>query len=228
SPRGGTRSLLPARIPCPVCHSPKAGRRARALLMPPPARIPSHKVRSTMNEHRVGLWMIGAFGGVGTTAALGLAALGRGLTDTTSMVTALPMFEALGLDQPAQFVVGGHDVRRGSFRQTVRGMQSRSNVFEPALAEPCLPQLDEWAANVRPGTVLNAGDTIRKLADLPEAHHTSDLRTAVGRVQTDLQEFRETHRLDQVVVLNVASTEPPFPLRDFHQSLERLTRPQEC
>src|SRR5437660_6606055 len=115
-----------------------------------------------MTTRRVGLWLIGACGGVGSTAALGLAALQRGLTDTTSLVTALPQFDGLDLDGPAQFVVGGHDVRRGSFRQTVRDMQARSNVFEPALAEPCLPQLDEWAANVRPGTVINAGDTILK------------------------------------------------------------------
>src|SRR5262245_14030321 len=35
---------------------------------------------SDMSERRVGLWLIGAFGGVATTAALGLAALRRGLT----------------------------------------------------------------------------------------------------------------------------------------------------
>ena len=51
---------------------------------------------SIMSQRRVGLWMIGAFGGVGTTAALGLAALSRRLTDTTSLVTALPVFEGLG------------------------------------------------------------------------------------------------------------------------------------
>src|SRR5262249_36611205 len=107
-------------------------------------------------------------------------------------------------------------------------MQLRANVFEPSLAEPCLPQLDEWAANVRPGTVLNAGNTICKLANLPEAHQVNDLRQAVERVQADLQEFRDRNRLDQVVVLNVASTEPPFELRDFHQSLGKLMLPQEC
>ncbi len=181
-----------------------------------------------MSQRRVGLWMIGAFGGVGTTAALGLAALARGLTDNTSLVTALPLFDGLDLDEPSQVVVGGHDVRRTSFRQTVRQMQARSNVFEPALAEPCLPQLDEWAANVRPGTILNAGDTIRKLADIPEVQQLNDLRAAVERVQADLQDFRERNHLDQVVVINVASTEPPFELRDIHQSLERPTMPREC
>jgi myo-inositol-1-phosphate synthase len=182
-----------------------------------------------MNEHRrVGLWFIGAFGGVASTAALGLAALRRGLTDTTSLVTALPLFDGLDLDQPTDFVVGGHDVRRSSYRQAVRELQQRSNVFEPAVAEPCLAQLDEWSANVRPGTVLNAGDTIARLADLPEVQQVNHPRAAVERVQADLLAFRETYRLDQVVVVNVASTEPPFELGEPHQSLERLLRPHEC
>src|SRR5262249_17042498 len=40
-------------------------------------------VETFMANRRVGIWLIGACGGVGTTAALGLAALRRGLTDTT-------------------------------------------------------------------------------------------------------------------------------------------------
>ena len=83
-----------------------------------------------MNEQRrVGLWFIGAFGGVATTAALGLAALRRGLMDGTGMVTTLSLFDELDLDQPTRFVVGGHDVRRTSYRQAVRELQQRSHVF---------------------------------------------------------------------------------------------------
>src|SRR5262245_31033927 len=84
---------------------------------------------------RVGLWLIGACGGVGTTAALGLAALGRGLVGPTSMVTALPQFAGLGLDEPRTFVVGGHDVRRTNYRQAVRELHERSNVFDPAVID---------------------------------------------------------------------------------------------
>src|SRR6266851_181957 len=112
-----------------------------------------------MSNRRVGTWLIGACGGVGTTAALGLAALARGLTDATSLVTALPLFDRLDLDEPAAFVVGGHEVRRAGFRQSVRELQQRSNVFEYGLAEACQQQLEEWEGNVRPGTVLNAGAT---------------------------------------------------------------------
>src|SRR4051812_30784733 len=117
-----------------------------------------------MTTRRVGLWLIGACGGVASTAALGLAALRHGLTDTTSLVTALPLFDKLDLDGPADFVVGGHEVRRGSFGQTVKELHQRSNVFNEDLIAACEPELDKWAANVRPGTVLEAGPTIARLA----------------------------------------------------------------
>jgi myo-inositol-1-phosphate synthase len=181
-----------------------------------------------MSERRVGLWLIGAFGGVGTTVALGLAALRRGLTDGTSLVTTLPLFDGIDLDSAGQFTIGGHDIRRTSYRQAVRELHQRSNIFESSLSDACMADLDGWSENVRPGTVLNAGTTIAKLADLPEVQQTNSMRTAVEGVQADLRQFRETHRLDQVVVINVASTEPPFELSEVHNSLQRLMAPQEC
>ena len=181
-----------------------------------------------MSERRVGLWLIGAFGGVGTTVAMGMAALRRGLMDSTSLVTALPLFEGIDLDQPVQFVLGGHDVRRSDYRQAVQELHDRSNLFDRSLTDACMPDLDVWSQNVRPGTVLNAGSTIAKLADMPEVHQKDNLRTAVEGIQADLRQFRETNQLDQIVVINVASTEPPFELTEAHQSLERFLAPQEC
>jgi myo-inositol-1-phosphate synthase len=175
-----------------------------------------------MHERRVGLWLIGALGGVGTTAALGLSALKRGVSDATSLVTALPLFDGVDLDQPASFVVGGHDIRRTSFRRSVRDLQQRSNIFEPSLVEPCLPDLDAWSENVCPGTVLNAGATIGRLAELPEVSRTESCRAAIDRIQADLRGFHEKHQLDQLMILNVASTEAPYELGETHGSLEKL------
>jgi myo-inositol-1-phosphate synthase len=175
-----------------------------------------------MHDRRVGLWLIGACGGVGTTAALGLAALQRGLTDTTSLVTALPLFDPLGLDDFGCFIVGGHEVRQAGFRQTVRDLQQRSGVFEAALADACAEQLERWEANVRPGTVLNAGATIASLADRPDVHRPAGPREAVEQIRADLRAFREQNRLDDVVVVNVASTEPPSEPGPQHRSLEDL------
>jgi myo-inositol-1-phosphate synthase len=168
------------------------------------------------------VWFIGALGGVASTAALGLAALGRGLIDGTSLVTALPLFEGLDLDSPDQFEVGGHDIRQASFGQTVTELHQRSNVFDAELIEACRPDLDRWSANVRPGTVLNAGAAITRLANLPEAQKTETARAAIQRIQTDLQAFQKAHDLGQVVVVSLASTEPPFAVEEIHDSLERL------
>jgi myo-inositol-1-phosphate synthase len=176
-----------------------------------------------MPDQRVGLWLIGACGGVGTTAALGLSALGHGLIDTTSLVTGLPLLAPLALDGFGSFVVGGHEIRKAGFRQTVRELQQRSNVFEPHVADTCAADLESWEANVRPGTMLNAGPTIARLADRPEVHRLDTARAAVEQIQADLRAFRETHRLEQVVVVNVSSTEPPFETGEVHESLERLT-----
>lgn len=175
-----------------------------------------------MNPRRCGLWLIGACGGVGTTATLGLAALGRGLTDTTSLVTALPLFDALDLDRPDAFVVGGHEIRRAGFRQTMRELHERSNVFSADLMAGCEAQLAEWEANVRPGTVLGAGPTISKLADDDAARRAETPRAAIDQIKADLSAFASANRLDQVVVVNVSSTEPPFATGEPHLSLERL------
>ncbi len=175
-----------------------------------------------MSTRRVGLWLVGACGGVGSTVALGLEALRRGLAGPTSVTTALPQFAHLDLDDFGSFVVGGHDVRRSSFRQAVREMHERANVWDQQLIEPCLPTLDAWTANVRPGTVLNSGPTIAKLAELPEARRAENAQSAIDRIQADLRAFRETHKLDQVVVVNVASTEPPTAIDEALSSLERL------
>jgi myo-inositol-1-phosphate synthase len=159
---------------------------------------------------------------VGTTASLGLAALARGLTDTTSLVTALPLFSSVDLDSPTQFVVGGHEIRKAGFRQTARELHQCSGVFDAAVLDACDSQLKAWESNIRPGTILGSGPTIGKLAELPEVERSDTARAALAQIQADLRSFRETHKLDQVVVINVSSTEPPFATGEVHQSYERL------
>jgi myo-inositol-1-phosphate synthase len=175
-----------------------------------------------MATRRVGLWLVGAFGGVGSTVALGLAALARQVTNSTGLVTERPPFAALDLNAPAEFVVGGHDIRKTDFREAVLGLNERSGVFTARQIDACTPDLIAWSANVRPGTVLRANSTIRALADLPAVQEVRTPREAIDRVQKDLRAFQAKHKLDQVVVVNVASTEPPFDLTEDHQRLETL------
>jgi myo-inositol-1-phosphate synthase len=175
-----------------------------------------------MPQRRVGLWLIGACGGVGSTTALGLAALARGLTPSTGVVTALPRFASLDLDQPSAFVVGGHDIRRASLLSAVRELHCRSNVFDEKVIEACAGDLEGWSANLRPGVAYRPSPVVAAMADRPDVRPAATPRAAIDQIQRDLKAFQTAAGLEQVVVVNAASTEPPFEPGEEQLSLERL------
>ena len=175
-----------------------------------------------MAQRRIGLWFIGACGGVASTTALGLAALARGLTNTTGLVTALPQFAGRDLDEPASFVLGGHDIRQANFFTAARELHQRSNVFDPNTLNQCANELETWSANIRPGVVYKPNAAITALADRPDVRTASTPREAINAVQADLREFQSANKLDQLIVVNAASTEPPFEITDDQRTLERL------
>lgn len=175
-----------------------------------------------MAERRVGLWLIGAYGGVGGTTALGLAALARGLTPPIGLVTALPQYTAHAFDEPDTFILGGHDIRQSSLTRSVAELHARSNVFDERLLSACAPQLESWSKNVRPGVVYRPSAIIAALADRPDVRTAATPRSAIEQIQSDLRQFRAEQSLDQLVVVNAASTEPPFELEAQHQSLKAL------
>ena len=175
-----------------------------------------------MADRRVGIWLIGAFGGVGTTTAVGLAALARGLTGSVGLVTELPAFAQTDFDAPANFIVGGHDIRQTTFSAAARELHDRSNVFTHATLAAIESTLDSWSKNVRPGVIYRANAAIASMADRPDVRNASSPSIAIEQIQSDLRAFQKDHNLDQLVVVNVASTEPPFELADEHQSLAKL------
>jgi myo-inositol-1-phosphate synthase len=168
------------------------------------------------------LWLIGAFGGVGGTTALGLSALAKGVAKPTGLVTALPRFAGVPLDSPSAFVLGGHDIREGSFTAAATELHARSHVIPLHLIHLCQEQLDEWSRNVRPGIAYRLNPTVATLADRNDLFRAATPSTAIAKFQEDVREFQEHHQLDQVVVVNAASTEPPFELGPEHQSLAAL------
>ena len=174
------------------------------------------------SPRRVGLWLVGAFGGVGSTTALGLAALAEGVAGPVGMVTASPRFADIDFDAPAAFVVGGHDIRQTSFGRSTAELMARSGVFTESLLRVCGPQLGAWSANVRPGVVYRPNAVIAALADRPDVRRAETPKQAIAAIALDLKAFTADHALDQLVVVNVASTEPVFELGAAHKSLQAL------
>jgi myo-inositol-1-phosphate synthase len=175
-----------------------------------------------MSRHRVGLWLVGAFGGVGTTITLGLSAMARGLADRTGLVTELPMFRGLSLPEPGDFVVGGHDIRETSFRESAEEFRRNSGVFPAEWIAGCADDLDAATARVRPGTGFGAGSAVARLGHWGEAQPPRTARQAVDVVAADLAAFAESQSIDHLIVLNVASTEPPFTPGAVHRHWDTL------
>jgi hypothetical protein len=72
--------------------------------------------------------------------------------------------------------------------------------------------------------VVAAGDKIRELADPSLVSVVETPRQAVKRVQSDIEAFASSEGLRHVVVVNVASTEPPaaMPIPKSFAELEPL------
>ena len=165
-----------------------------------------------MAKRKVGVWLIGAWGGVATTVVVGLAALRKGLTDTTGLVTSLPPFAGLDLMNWDEVVVGGHEIRETTYLAEARVLIEKSHVFNEKTLTAISSQLAKFDANVRPGTLVNVGAKIESLAG-PAALKTRNETAgqAVSRLAKDVTKFKADHKLDRVIVVNVSSTEPPPP-----------------
>jgi myo-inositol-1-phosphate synthase len=184
-----------------------------------------------MPANRIGLWLIGAKGGVATTMMTGLAALQRGAIEPVGLVTELDPFTRLELVDFADIVVGGHDIRAGALGAEARRMWSESRAITPELLDGAADFFAATEDRLRPGTVVAAGDKIRSLADGATAAIVETPRQAVDRVRQDIEAFQKAERLAHVVVVNVASTEPPPALpipTDFAAIEPLLDDPARC
>ncbi len=160
-----------------------------------------------MGDSDVGVWLIGAKGGVASTAILGLAALKRGLTDSVGLASQLPEFGKLGLIEWGRLVVGGHDIRRAPLLAEVARMASESRTAMTVLVEQCREEFEQIERRIRPGTIFGVGRTIAGLADADVPREETP-REAIARVGRDMAEFVRSEGLAHLIVVNVASTEP--------------------
>jgi myo-inositol-1-phosphate synthase len=138
---------------------------------------------------RVGIWLAGARGSVATTTIVGALALRAGLTEPDGCVTAHPELSGAALPGFGDLVFGGHDIATLALAKKAE-LLAAAGVLPASL----LPALgDELAEVEREVRAAPAGATQAEAADV-----------LVG----ELTAFRDRYRLDRVVVLNVASTEP--------------------
>ena len=141
---------------------------------------------------RTGVWFVGARGSVATTAVVGALGVAQGLAPVTGLVTELAELDPDGLPQLADLVFGGHDVSPQGLAKKAESLAD-GGVVPAALVTAVTTDLEAIDAEVRPGYV--AGE--------------EGVTAAVERLAADISDFRRRHDLARVVVVDVASTQPP-------------------
>lgn len=162
-----------------------------------------------MTPPKLGLWLIGARGGIASTVQVGLALLSRGRIPPTGLVTSLPPFCNLPIPDWSQFVVGGHEIRSVALVDEARRLAVESRAFPTEFVAEAQPDLEDADARIRVGTLVGVGETIEQLAGESVPRGESP-RQAIARLRADLADFQAKNALEHVIVVNVASTEPTF------------------
>jgi myo-inositol-1-phosphate synthase len=142
---------------------------------------------------RIGLWLLGARGSVATTAVAGLLSVREGSADHVGLVTSTPPFRGAELPPLAALVVGGHDLSSEPLPARAERLAA-GGVLPAALLTSVRNGLAEVDGRIRPG--ISADDAATAPAE------------ALARVTDDLTAFRTEHALDEVVVVQLTSTEP--------------------
>ncbi|MCZ6697491.1 MAG: inositol-3-phosphate synthase [Planctomycetota bacterium] len=167
-------------------------------------------MRSTLTQSgkKTGLWLIGAGGNIAATVAIGLHAIQRKLASPIGLVTELPELRRLSLVPISAITLGGHEVRKQGVTESARDLHLRSGLFSESLLRKLGPQLGRFQRNIRPGTSAGAGRAVKKFASAGSVDAGKSGRSIIDRLRKDLRNFKKRNRLDRVVVINVASTEP--------------------
>jgi myo-inositol-1-phosphate synthase len=162
-----------------------------------------------MTRSRIGIWLIGAKGGVATTAIVGAVAIKKGLIGSAGLVSELPQFRKLPLAPWDNFVIGGHEIRRIPLAEEAKRLVAESRTVSPELFEQCREELEIIDRRIRPGTIFKVGPTISALADWELTGQERETpRQTVERLRRDMAEFVKTERLEHLIAVNVSSTEP--------------------
>jgi myo-inositol-1-phosphate synthase len=166
---------------------------------------------------KVGVVIVGVNGAVATTLIAGVALMARGLVPRIGMVTERTdakitesLTALLDFVPIEDLVFGGWDVRY-------------ANVYEGALSHHVLPQsvlesvraeltaVTPWPASFSRDYAENViGDNLVRAANM---------REEIRILTRDMETFKSTHKLDQVVMVNLASTEAFLAPTAVHATL---------
>ena len=174
-------------------------------------------------KNSTGAFLIGALGSIATTVAAGVIALGKGLTDTTGMITSTSLFEGVDLPETSELVLGGCDIRKRTASRGARRPCEEAEGISPRIMGAIKRELAQYRAGIEAGSACNCGEAIEALC-AQGSRRKNTLRNEIGTIRQRIRKFRDSRELETVVVVNLASTEPPLALEACHNDLDEFEK----
>lgn len=176
-----------------------------------------------MSEDSIGVWLIGAFGTVSTTVVVGAKAIAAGLAPRYGLLTESTALARHEFSPVSSFRFGGHEIRATSYVDCASEIARRNGSIHAEWIEALRDELADASKDVRPGIASGGGAAIESLqGGIGRDTATLKGRDVVQAIRTDLEEFRRKHGFARLIVVNLASTEPPPPDRGEYRQLAVL------
>ncbi len=170
----------------------------------------------------LGVWLIGARGGLATTVTVGCRAIASGLASTTGLLTETDLFQGIPLASLGEMVFGGHETRPGTLYDSAREIQEENGTIPPLVLEKLKSELLRIDKEIRPGTLVGAGRAIEEVCSGPGLLQSPHPRENMERIREDMASFAGRRKTRRVVVVNLASTEPAGSLPSCMRSWKAL------
>jgi len=172
----------------------------------------------------LGVWIIGVCGSVASATIAAVKALAKRLIEPTGLITELDDFSKVGFIPFDSIVFGGCDVRDGSVTDSFSRLTKEAHIDSNILKEVA-SELDRIEIDREGCTTLGCSERVIELAESGEERSLEEIVTAIVNAITN---FKERNSLERVLVLYLASTEPPIKksyatqtLKGFEDALEK-------
>ncbi len=164
---------------------------------------------------RIGVCLVGANGAVATTIMAGIELMKKGLVPRRGMISEGHLNTVLGLVPLEGMVFGGWDLRNDNAYEAALG----HDVVQRHLLDKVKDELQAfrpWPATASKRFLYSMAGKNLVLA--------KNARDEILQLKEHVLQFKEAHRLERVVMVNLTSTEKFCKLEDVHQSIDAFEK----
>jgi myo-inositol-1-phosphate synthase len=160
------------------------------------------------NSNQTGVWIIGAGGAVATTSIVGCLSYATTGEDPPGMITASDMVGDISFTGLDDLVFGGCELFELDLVDRARTLDESAGLFGNLMIDQVSDDLKNISDRIEPGLLPVDHNHISTMDEGWAHKPQGTAMDAVEYVRDQLQSFRESEDLEDVIVVNLASTEP--------------------